>query len=56
MASNEDDGNAYAGVCQLSLKLQAADSRKGHIQNKTTRPIRFLVTQKLFRRLKGFGP
>ena len=43
MAGNEDDGNVHSSFCQLSLKLQAADSRKGHVQDKTTWPIRFVL-------------
>src|SRR5467141_3409815 len=43
MTGNEDDGNLDARVSQLALKVQAADSRKAHVQNKATWPIRPLV-------------
>jgi hypothetical protein len=40
MAGDEDDRNLDARVSQLPLKIQTVDSRKSHIQNKATRPIR----------------
>src|SRR5271156_131305 len=42
MTSDEDDGNADAGISQLPLKIQTIDSRKSHVENKTTRPVRAL--------------
>src|ERR1022692_4773754 len=40
VSGNEDDWNAHASFFQLSLKLQAIDSRERHVQNKATRRIR----------------
>ena len=56
MTSDEDDGNADAGISQLPLKIQTVDSRKSHVENKTTWPIRALRGQELLRRPEGLGP
>jgi hypothetical protein len=56
MTSYEDDGNADAGISQLPLKIQSVDSRKPHVKNKTTWPIRALGGQELLRRPEGLGP
>src|SRR6266849_6272501 len=55
MTGNEDDGNLDARVNQLALKVQAADSRKAHVQNKATWPIRPLAAWELLRRPVGLG-
>src|SRR6266851_3856273 len=40
MTGDEDNGNADARVSQLALKVQTIDTRKSHVQNKATWPIR----------------
>src|ERR1700680_3988088 len=55
MASNKNDGNPNTGVNQLALKIETADSRKSHVQNQATWPIRALAAQEFLRRSEGFG-
>src|SRR6266478_5802653 len=56
MTGDEDDGNPDARVGQLALKVQSVDSRKSHVQNQATWPIRPLAAQELLRGPEGLGP
>jgi len=40
MPGDENDGNVHAGVPQLLLKMQAANSGKAYVQYETTRTVR----------------
>src|ERR1700730_8662294 len=55
MTGDEDDGNPYARVGQLALKIQTVDTRKSHVQNEATWSIRSLAAQELLRRPEGLG-
>src|SRR5713226_5154110 len=55
MPGDEDDGNLDARISQLALKVQTVDSRKSHVENKATWPVRPLAAQELLRRPEGLG-
>src|ERR1700737_1917417 len=55
MTGDENDGNPNARIRQLALKVQTADARKSHIQNKATWFVRPLAAQELLRRPEGLG-
>ena len=56
MTGNEDDGDLDARVSQLVLKVETADSRKAHVQDKAAWPVRLPTAQEFFCRPKGCGP
>src|SRR5713226_3064765 len=43
MPGDEDDGNPDARIRQLALKVQTVHTRKSHVQNKATWPVRPLA-------------
>src|ERR1700726_3115958 len=53
MPGDEDDGDPDARVSQLALQVETVDARKAHVQDKAAWPLRWLVAQEFFRRLKG---
>src|ERR1700751_3520596 len=55
MTGDEDDGNVNARIRQLALKVQTVHSRKSHVQDKATWPVRAVAAQERFRRSEGLG-
>jgi Outer membrane efflux protein len=45
MTGDEDDGDRDAGLGQLTLEIEAAQSRQSHIQNEASRRVRTLAAQ-----------
>src|ERR1700740_533650 len=55
MTGDEDDGNVNARVRQLALKVQTVHSRKSHVQDKATWPVRPVAAPKRFRCSESLG-
>ena len=54
VSGDEDDRNPYAGLHELVLKLESANSRKPHIEYQATRGLRPLCFQEFQRGPENF--
>jgi len=56
MASDEDDWNRAAALCQLALQVESAHARQLHVENETRSAFRSFASQEISRGRKRLDP